>query len=123
MLYKIDKNGFIVNEANSKKIQPYYRKILAEINKLYNEKLGDSLISVYIRGSVSVGKAKFGISDIDSVAVTKKEVSKEEILGIIKASKRLEKKYPKAGFFDLTVVSLGELKNSKSYKLIIVYKR
>jgi len=36
------------------------------------------LISVYIRGSVSVGKAKSGISDIDSIAVTKKEVSREE---------------------------------------------
>ncbi|GEM_PF-6119893 len=54
------------------------RKILAEISKLYNEKLGDSLISVYIRGNVSVGKAKSGISDIDSIAVTKKEAPREE---------------------------------------------
>jgi len=51
---------------------------LAEISKLYNEKLGDSLISVYIRGNVSVGKAKSGISDIDSIAVTKKEAPREE---------------------------------------------
>lgn len=42
MLYKIDKNGFIVNEANPKKVQPYYRKILVEISKLYNEKLSDN---------------------------------------------------------------------------------
>lgn len=121
MLYKIDKNGFVVNEANPKKVQPYYKKILEEISKLYNEKLGDSLISIYIRGSVSVGKAKPGISDVDSIAVTKKEVPREELFWIIKESKRLEKKHPKAGFFDLTVVSLEELKNSKNYKNLRVY--
>lgn len=121
MLYKIDKNGFVVNEANPKKVQPYYKKILVEISKLYNEKLGDNLISIYIRGSVSVGKAKPRISDIDSVAVTKKELPREELFWIIKASKRLEKKYPKAGFFDLTVVSLEELKNAENYKNLRVY--
>ena len=113
MLYKIDKNGFVVNEAGLEKVQPYYRKILEEINKLYNDKLGDNLLSIYIRGSVSVGRANPGISDIDSIAVTKKELSREELIWIIKSSKKLEKKYPKAGFFDLTVVSLEELKNLK----------
>ena len=80
MLYKIDKNGFVVNEAGLKKIQPYYRKILEEINKLYNDKLGDNLLSIYIRWSVSVGKAKPGISDIDSIAVTKKSYQGSSIL-------------------------------------------
>lgn len=121
MLYKIDKNGFVVNEAGLKKVQPYYRKILKEINKLYNDKLGGNLLSIYIRGSVSVGRAKPGISDIDSIAITKKELSRKELLWIIRLSNSLEKKYPKAGFFDLTVVSLEKLKNSKEYKNLRVY--
>lgn len=121
MLYKIDKNGFVINEANIKKVQSYYRKILEEINKLYNDKLGDNLLSIYIRGSVSVGKAKPGISDIDSIAITKKELSREELPWVIKSSKKLEKKYPKAGFFDLTVVSLEELRKLKRYKNLRVY--
>lgn len=121
MLYKTDKNGFVVNEADIKKVQPYYRKILKEISELYNEKLGDNLMSIYIRGSVSVGKAKPGISDIDSIAITERGISLKELLWIIKSSKNLEKKYPKAGFFDLTVVSLKELKNSRKYKNLRVY--
>jgi len=121
MLYKIDKNGFVVNEAGLEKVRPYYRKILEEINKLYNDELGDNLLSIYIRGSVSVGKAKPGISDMDSIAITKKELSREELIWIIKSSKKLEKKYPKAGFFDLTVVSLKELGNLKRYKNLRVY--
>ena len=73
MLYKTDKNGCVINEANLRKIRPYYRKILQEINQLYIDKLGDNLLSVYIRGSVSVGRAKPYISDVDSVAVVKRK--------------------------------------------------
>jgi hypothetical protein len=40
MLYKTDKNGFVINEASPKMVQPYYRKILKEISGLYNENLG-----------------------------------------------------------------------------------
>ncbi len=72
MLYKIDKNGFIVNEASLRKIQPYYRKILQEINQLYIDKLGSNLLSVYVCGSVSIGIAEPYVSDIDSVAIVKK---------------------------------------------------
>jgi len=35
MLYKIDRNGYVINEADLRKIQPYYKKILQEINQLY----------------------------------------------------------------------------------------
>lgn len=72
MLYKTDKNGFVINEASPKRVQPYYRKILKEISGLYNEKLGDNLLSIYIRGSVSVDKVKPDTSDIDSITITKK---------------------------------------------------
>lgn len=64
MLYKTDRNGYILNEADSKKIQPYYKKILKEINQLYIDELGSNLLNVYIRGSVSVGRAKPYISDM-----------------------------------------------------------
>ena len=47
-------------------------EILKEISDLYNEKLGDNLLSIYIRESVSVSKAKPDIFDINSITVTKK---------------------------------------------------
>lgn len=121
MLYKTDKNGFVVNEANSRKIPPYYRKILKEINQLYIDKLGSDLLSVYIRGSVSVGRAKSYISDIDSVAIVKRKLTRKNLLWIIKAANNLGKKYPKAGIIELTVISLKELLRSKEYKNIRVY--
>lgn len=121
MLYKINKNGFIVNEANIKKIQPYYKKILKEIDRLYVDKLGDNLLSVYVRGSVSVGRAKFNISDIDSVAIIKRKLAKKDLLWIVKTANDLEKKYPKAGLVELTIISLKELLESTKYKNLRVY--
>ena len=121
MLYKTDENGFIINEASSRKIQPYYRKILKEINQLYIDKLGSNLLSVYIRGSVSVGRATPRISDIDSVAIIRKRLARENLSWIVKAANDLEKKYPKAGLVELAVISLNELLKSKEYKNLRVY--
>lgn len=121
MLYKIDKNGFIVNEASIKKIQPYYRKILEEINQFYIDKLGNNLLSVYIRGSVSVGRAKPYISDIDSVAIVRRKLTEKDLSWVVRATNELEKKYPKAGLIELTVISLKELLKSKNYKNLRVY--
>lgn len=121
MLYKIDKNGYVINEADLSKIQPYYKKILQEINQMYINKLGTNLLSIYIRGSVSVGKAKPNISDIDSVAIVKRKLTRKKLLWTIKASDDLEKKYPKAGLIELTIVSLKELLKSKKYRNLRVY--
>jgi len=121
VLYKIDKNGFVVNEASFKKIQPYYKKILEEINQLYIEKLGSSLLSTYIRGSVSTGKAKPYVSDIDSVAITKNKIPNRSLLWTIKVSRSLEEKYPKAELFELTIVSLQELLKSEKYNNLRIY--
>lgn len=116
MLYKIDKNGYVVNEADLKKIQPYYKKVLQEINQLYINRLGNNLLSVYIRGSVSTGRVKPNISDVDSVAIVKRKLTRKKLLWIIKAADDMEKKYPKAGLIELTIVSLKELVKSKQYR-------
>lgn len=121
MLYKLDKNGFVINNASVKKIQPYYRNILKKINKIYKNRLGDNLLSVYIRGSVSVGRATSYISDLDSVAIIKNNLDRDHLLWVIEETKKLEKKYPKAGLVELTVVPLEELLQSKKYKNLRVY--
>ncbi len=121
MLYKIDRKGYVVNESNLRKIQPYYKKVLQEINQLYVDRLGNNLLSVYIRGSVSTGRAKPNISDVDSVAIVKRKLIRKKLLWTIKAADNLEKKYPKAGLIELTIVSLKELLKSKKYKNLRVY--
>ena len=78
-------------------------EILKEISDLYNEKLGYNLLSIYIRRSVSVGKAKPDISDTDSVAVIKNSYQGRSLFGLSNRQKNWEK-IPESRFFDLTVV-------------------
>ncbi len=121
MLYKLDSNGYVVNDATKRKIQPYYKPILSEISGLYKSHLGENILSIYIRGSVSVGRAKPYISDIDSVCVVRDKVKPSNLFWTVEASRVLEKKYPKAQLVELAIVSADELVNSKKYKNLRVY--
>ena len=72
-------------------------EILKEISDLYNEKLGDNLLSIYIRESVSVSKAKPDIFDINSITVTKKSFPERNFFELSR-HQIIWKKYPKADF-------------------------
>lgn len=121
MLYKLDENGCVINEAKINKIQSYYKPIICELNQLYRKKFNDNLLSIYIRGSVSVRKARIGISDFDSVALLKKRLTKDKLFWTVRASRDLECKYPKAGMIEMTVLSWPELLTSKQYNNLKIY--
>lgn len=121
MLYPIDSQGFVVNQASPKKIPAFYRKLLGEISDLYVKNLKGDLLSIYIRGSVSVGRVKSNLSDVDNLAVTKKELSRHRLEWTVKASEDLEKKYPWAGLIEVTIVSLSQLLNSDEFHNLRVY--
>lgn len=120
MLYKLDRLGRVINSANTKKIQPYFKKILKEINKFYFHGLGSNLSSVYVRGSVSVGRAIPFVSDIDSIAIIKNKATDRTLRNIAQFSKKLEKKYPRIAGCDLTVITREEL-FSRQYSRLRVY--
>ncbi len=121
MLYKLDFHGFVKNEASKSKVQPYFKKLLKEVEKVYTRRLEGNLLSIYIRGSVSVGRARPYISDLDSVCVVKTPISNKDLLWFAKTAKILEKKYPKVTLVELAVVSQSNLLKSKKYKNLRVY--
>ncbi len=71
MLYKVDSKGYVVNDASYLKIKKKDRELLEEVKRLYINNLGENFLSFYIRGSVSVGRSKPFISDVDNVANNK----------------------------------------------------
>ncbi len=121
MLYKIDKDGIVVNEAGKNLIQKEYLPILEEINEFYVKEFGGELQSVYIRGSVSVGRAKSGVSDVDSVAIISKSINKQQKDKVVEFSREIESKYPFITLADLTVISLDELLNNKEFSNLKIY--
>ncbi|MFH1183223.1 MAG: nucleotidyltransferase domain-containing protein [Candidatus Moraniibacteriota bacterium] len=115
MIFKTDKDGFIINEGDLSKIQPEYRGILEEIKKCSIENLGKKLLGIYIRGSVSTGKAVRGISDIDTVIISKGKIPRKDRFWSVKLSKDLERKYPFIEGADITIVGSKDILTSKKY--------
>lgn len=69
------------------------------------ETFGSNLRSIYVRGSVSVGRAKPYISDIDSVAITQNEVSSGISKNVFRFSVELQKKFQFVTLVDMTSLS------------------
>lgn len=121
MLYGINEAGSVINEARLEKIQKEYIPLLEEIGDFYKLKLNENLLSVYIRGSVSVGRAKSGVSDIDSVAITSEPISTEKQKEIFQFSLYLKEKYPFVTLVDMTVISLDTLLSEKEFSNLKIY--
>lgn len=121
MLYSINKDGVVVNDAHIDRIQEQYRPILEEINDYYRKELGDNLLSTYVRGSVSVGRAKSFISDIDSVAIVGTDISSKKQKEIHEYSNKLQEKYPFVTLVDMTVISPKTLLEDKEFSNLKIY--
>jgi uncharacterized protein len=121
MLYKINKKGIVVNEARRCLIQRKYKPVLEKISSFYLKELGNNLLSIYVRGSVSVGRARLFISDVDSIAITRKVISKKDLKAFLKYSREVQKKYPFVTLVDMTVISLEELLTKKEFSNLKIY--
>ncbi len=111
-----DENGFLINPAAVEKIQPEYEAVIASVVDLYKQRFGESLRSVYIRGSVAKGQAIEGVSDIDAFAfvdLSEEKMNQREQVG----DKELLEKYP---FITKTELVAEPIVNSNNHGNIIV---
>lgn len=121
MLFRINKEKIILNDASIERIQPKYKEVLDEIGKICLKEFGQKMQSLYVRGSVSSGLAIPFASDIDIVAIVKKNIGKIKLKFVGNIIKELEKKYPFVTMIDLTVISSRELFFSCDYSKLRVY--
>jgi predicted nucleotidyltransferase len=93
----IDKDRFIIRQANLDKITGKWKNALIDIVSLYKKIFGSKLISVYVGGSVAIGEAVEGKSDIDTYVVVDEAEGKLAVINdtILKEEREiLNKKYP-----------------------------
>jgi uncharacterized protein len=121
MLLPINKNGFVINQGNINKIQPEYKIVLDEIIKKVINQFGENVISMYVRGSVSVGRAIKNISDIDFIVITKDKLSEADVQWQINQIDYIEKQYPYLSIMDLTIITKDDLLSSNEYKNLSIY--
>jgi len=121
MLYKLDEQGCVINEASLKKIQNDYFHVLEKIKFENIRRIEKNIRSIYARGSVSVGKAKKNLSDVDFITITKKKIPARKLSWINNFSNKLKSKYDFIPFFDITVISFDELFTSPKIKNLKIY--
>src|SRR3989344_1186977 len=118
MYYRIDRKGYILNQASTRKIQHQYREAVRAALSYSRDRLGKDLLSVYVRGSIPLGKGTLDYSDIDIVLVTRGWLSRRKLSWIAGASRELKERFPRVDLFDLSIVSAGELLHDPRYKML-----
>jgi predicted nucleotidyltransferase len=74
-IFKTNDAGFIVNHSRVEKIVAPWNQVVEAVSDGYRKHLGENVHSIYIRGSVARGLAREHVSDVDSFAVVKAEVT------------------------------------------------
>jgi hypothetical protein len=114
--------GFIVNHTGAEKIIDPWKPVVEAVRDGYVSQLGDNLHSVYIRGSVARGLARERISDVDSIAVVKEEVS--EMKWAAPLSKELTGRFPFCVGVEIVCLAYRDLmnaadENSASWRMML----
>lgn len=110
-----DQDGFFLNDCSIEKISSPWKETVEEIRRLFVDRLGSQLHSIYIRGSVARGGAVVGVSDIDAFAIVKVHTESLDLAWLPVEVARLEQAYPFASGVDLEVKSLDDILSGKKY--------
>lgn len=81
---KTDKDGFFINESREEKIPQAFRETIEHVKTQLVELLGDNLHSIYLRGSVPLGTAIPGISDLDLLLFVKERIDDSALPSLYK---------------------------------------
>jgi hypothetical protein len=69
--HPMDAEGRLLNDAGANRIAYPWRHVVDASIEALRDFEGENLLSVFVRGSVAQGTARFGVSDVDMVGVTR----------------------------------------------------
>lgn len=67
--FPLDDAGFVLNPTSVERLQPEWLPVIDAVRDAYLDRYGKRLHSLYIRGSVALGEAVAGVSDLDVIGV------------------------------------------------------
>src|SRR4030095_10458932 len=112
---KTDGEGFLINERRLELIPPSWAAPVNDAKESYLRALPGKIHSIYLRGSVPLGRAVEGISDVDTFAVAAEETPNEALSWIHSARENLKQKYPFVSNFEFHLLPLAGLLKSYGY--------
>ncbi|MCF7865771.1 MAG: hypothetical protein K9M11_04720 [Candidatus Pacebacteria bacterium] len=119
----IDKDRYMIKTANLDKITGKWKDAVDAAIDVYKKVFGESLVSVYVGGSVACGEAIESKSDIDTYAVL--NIPQEKVEEIVKTTLdgerlRLDSEFPFLTKFEMHAYSLDILGIRKQFQLRIL---
>ncbi len=79
VVLKTNNSGYLESKAHKDKIPNQWKPVLDDVVKVYVKHLGDSIHSIYVRGSIANGTAINSLSDVDTIAVLNSEIPQDKL--------------------------------------------
>ncbi|SNZ14178.1 hypothetical protein SAMN05421503_2254 [Terribacillus aidingensis] len=113
-----DDSGYIINEANQTKIASAYDDLIEKVILTYQNQLGSNLHSIYIRGSIPRGLGILGVSDLDTICITKKRIEATDLVWVSKAEEELNNSFPCVSGIEMSFYPIEDFNDTKSFSII-----
>lgn len=111
--FEVDEEGYIINPCSIEKIQEVWNPVIADVIASYREHCGDTLHSVYVRGSVAKGTAIENVSDLDSfsyVNIPREDISYDWLR---EAEREIADRYPFAEGVEMNMDSVQNVETNR----------
>ncbi|MFP7300230.1 nucleotidyltransferase [Neobacillus niacini] len=110
--------GFILSDANQNKIQPEFQTVIEEVIKSYQIHLGTNLHSIYIRGSIPRGLGIYGVSDLDTIAITQMKPSELDLQWTKEVEGRINAQFSCISGVEYSFYHIEEIMETTSFSII-----
>ncbi|WP_077303161.1 nucleotidyltransferase [Virgibacillus pantothenticus] len=118
LFFPTDHEGYLLNESSLIKVQPAFLKIIEKVTAYYKYNLWEQLHSVYIRGSIPRGLAIYGVSDLDTIAISTRDTSELNLQWVNRAEQELTKEFHCVSDIEFSFYHLKEVMETSTFSLI-----
>ena len=112
----VDARGHLVNECSASKIAEAWRPAIEDLRQAHIDNLGSNLHSLYLRGSIPAGRARTGVSDLDSFAVVHEASSEEASRWIKDYAADFRSRFPFCPYVEIRLLPLQPFLQSQAYQ-------
>jgi uncharacterized protein len=113
-----DASGYIINESNQTKIAPDYNDLIEKVILTYKSQLASNLHSIYIRGSIPRGLGILGVSDLDTICITKDRMKDTDLAWISKAEEELNNSFSCVNGIEMSFYPIEDFCDTQSFSII-----
>lgn len=115
---RTDSRGYIINDSSINAIKSEFKCIIEAAVATYVSHLGEHLHSVYIRGSIPRGLGIENISDLDTIAITNKNIDSIDLNWVDRAEEVLNESFKAVDGVELSFYFIEDILETTNFSII-----